>query len=365
MVADNERVDWYEIRQDAAWQSLPLHESAIAKACVASTANQIITGFTSNDSEKPNRIRKWQIAPIKLLSEVSLPPVDLSKVTASHDGTSIAFIKQDSSTLCEMDLSSQSVRELYPTAVNSKSIVYSDDDQHVWFDSIGAVASSIAKLDAWAIVGLDRQSKNQIFRSKNQSSQILKGYSHFCDLRIGKRFVLASTSDAINLWDIKSNFEARPGPKVSEIPDRLAIFASEAQAIAGTGVGGLVIFETSSGELIARTQAHLSRITALSTMGNHLVLAGDSFGEISIWHWNDKKLDLLCRLGPFSDSINEIAAIGSSNLILVHIHGEPTARVLNWGDIVTRWNQLDLLDGRDLGVPKKDGSLSQSFGEIK
>ena len=363
VVADNEHVDWYEIRQDAAWKSLPLHESAIAKACVASTANQIITSFTSNDSEKPNRIRKWQLAPIQLLDEVSLPPVDLSKVTASHDGTSVAFISRDSSTLCEMDIASQSMRELFPTAMNSKSIVYSDDDQQVWFDSINIDSSSFAKLDAWAIVGLERQSKKQIFRSKNQSSQILKGYSHFCDLRIGKRYILASTNDTINLWDVNSNFEARPGPKVTDIPDKLALFTSEAQGVAGTGVGGLMIFDTSSGEEVARTQAHLSRITALSTIGNHLVFAGDSFGEISIWHWNDKKLDLLCRLGPFSDSVNGIAAIGSSNLILVHFNGEPTVRILNWKEIVARWNQLDLLAGRELVVPQKDGS-SQSFDKF-
>lgn len=347
VVADNEHVDWYEIRQDAAWQCLPLHENSIAKACVASTANQIITSFASNDSEKPNLIRKWQLAPIQLLGEVAMPPVDPSKVTASHDGNSIAFIKQDSSTLCEMDLASQSVRELFPTAVNNKSIVYSVDDQQVWFDAISVGASSIAKLDAWAIVGLDRQSKKQIFRSKNQSSQILKGYSHFCDLRIGKRFVLASTNDTIGIWHLKSNFEAGPGPKVIDSPDKLALFASEVQGIAGTGVGGLVIFDTSSGEEVARAPAHLSRITALSTMGNNLVLAGDSFGEISIWHWNDKKLELLCRLGPLGDSVNEIAAIGSSH-ILVHVKGEPSVRILNWRDILTRWNQLDLLGGREI-----------------
>ena len=108
----------------------------------------------------------------------------------------------------------------------------------------------------------------------------------------------------------------------------------------------------------------MSRITALSAIGNHLVLAGDSFGEISIWHWNDKKLDLLCRLGPFSDSVNEIAAIGSSNLILVHFNGEPSVRILNWREIVARWNQLDLLGGRELVVRQKDGSPSQSFDEF-
>ncbi|HUP82252.1 MAG TPA: serine/threonine-protein kinase, partial [Pirellula sp.] len=365
VIADDEHVDWYEIRQDAAWQSLPLHENAIAKVCVASTADQIITSFTSNDSEKTNRIRKWQLSPIQLLNEVSLPPLDPSKITASHDGNSIAFIKQDSSTLCEMDITSRSVRELVPTAVDSKSIVFSYDDQQVWFDSMRAGRFWLQKLDAWAIVGLERQSKKQLFRSKNQSSQILKGYSHFCDLRIGKRFILASTDDTINLWDIDSNFEVRPGPKVTDIPDKLALFTSEAQGIAGTGVGGIVIFDTSSGEEVARTQTHLSRITALSTIGNHLVLAGDSFGEISVSHWNDKKLELLCRLGPFTDSVNEIAAIGSSNFIVVHINGEPSVRILNWGDILARWNQLDLLGGRELNVPQKDGSSSQSFGKLQ
>lgn len=352
LVADNGRLDCYEIREDPCWRMLPVQSREVIHLEVSTDSQSAFTSWESDD-DRGVGIRKWRLEPLELTNETAIPARD---ETFAVNGASETLLYVDSNTrlLSEIKLGDDSPQALLDGKIDGVHLSYSQDGEQVWLTAIPAhdKKSAFGKLTAWSVLAVDRMSRKTVFQWSNQMQQALQRYSHFSGLSVGRQIFVASTRDNVQIWDQQDRQSPKAIPIGEHVIEKLVLCAGENLAALGTRGGELMLVDTRNAKLLSGAAVHSARISALAAIGDHTFIVGDSMGETSLWQWDGNALKLLARLGPFSNSIEQLLPFDSGQRLAVRVKYEPTVRIVDLARLWNRWRELGLLKEFSLYRPQ-------------
>lgn len=354
LISDNRRLDCYEVREDSAWQSLPVSPYIVEHVVGADKNGRVYTSdFVQNGKERQLRIVKWDASPAQVLEQRTIDSNDPTRIAIDLEGKTIAYHNQSTSTLYRCGFKGQP-KKLYSPKLNAAHLTFEVGGQHLWFTNRPVLLNQtfldkvIDKANAWRATALDLESGKAVFEWKNEREQGQSQFSHFSGLAIGQKHLVASTKNDLRIWDIAKPQDPKEFRFAPSIIEKLAIADLSHLAVAGSGSGELYVIDYSAAtidnaRILVSTKVHSARITALATIGEHRIVIGDAMGEVSLWLWNGAELQLQARLGPLSNSIKNLTPIDSGRRLVVHIDQEATVRILDLERLDARWEELNLV----------------------
>lgn len=344
IVADDDQADCYAFRDDPLWRCLPIHEGEVVQCLVAAATEQIVTCVRDRDERAKVRVAAWDPESLTIVREARFEASESMPVAISPDGRYVVYQTHERM-LEEISLIDNQKRRLSKAPRDIRHIQFSANGGQIWFGrhEPATGAGLLKKVDPWALVAIDHDSLKEVFHSADPLSAAVRGFSHFEDIHLGEKYALASVKDRLSIWQLGAEPQRVVHAVEKSVAVQLGLMQQESIAIAGMATGELKLIQIASGDELTTQPAHNSRITALATTGEDLVIVGDLLGELSIWRWRQPELELLCRLGPFNNSIKSIETIDTQGLLAVHVQGESTVRLLDLPALMSLWRKHGLL----------------------